>query len=435
LVEIENQLLGLLIRLARSEGELRAEIQDFSSWLEGKRPELINEAPDSKAWFKSDPSCPRSLTKTDSMHLLGSTSRVFTVEPRDGREEIMGEEDMGNDRIEEDKMNEEILEEDTTDGNKADEAEKNGSDADKMDIDGDLEIEGPGFSNAEGGVAGANAGVVRTIVPAGEVNEEEDVDMHGQDTPARKDVEGTDGMNDKVADVTTPAEGSSSTKVPGSTELAGEGNDDDEDMHAVVTPARRAVEGNDGMIDMAANVTLGAEGGCSTKVHATKDAAGGGNEEDDDDMHGQDTPATKDVEGNDGMKDIAMDGLVGVAGGDDEDHEGAADKDHDEAEPGKEKRDNVSGEDVQENGDDMDALTSIANEDDDDDKPQSSKAVKGKKLRKLERQPVKIPKSDQSKGLILGDAGLRKETAIDVDAFFVSIFSDGFLMGSLTLLS
>jgi hypothetical protein len=435
LVEIENQLLGLLFRLACSEGELRAEIRDFSSWIQGKRPELVNEAPDSKGWFKSDPSSTRALTKRDSMHLLGPTSRVFTVEARDGREEIMGEQSVVDDRIEEDKMDEENLEDDTTDGNKADEAEKNGSDADKMDIDGYRGIEGPGFSNAEGGVAGANAGVVRTIKPAGEVNEEEDVDMHGQDTPARKDVEGTDGMIDKVADVTTPAEGSNSTKVPGSTDPAVEGNDDDNDMHGVVTPARRAAEGNDGMIDKAANVTLGAEGGSGTNVQGTKDAAGEGNEEEDVDMDGQDTPAAKDVEGNNGMKDIAMDGPVGVAGEDGEDRDGAADEDRDEAEAGKEKRDDVSGEDVQEKGDDMDALTSIAGDDDDDDKPQSSKALKGKKLRKSEKPPVKIPRSEQSKGLILGDAGLRKETAIDVDAFFVSIFLDGCLMGSLTLLS
>jgi hypothetical protein len=299
LVEVENQMLALLFRLACSERDLRTEMQDFSFWLEEKRPELINEAPDSRAWFQSNASCTPE-TNRDTM-LLGSTSPVFTLDLAFGSDsQHVG---IGVDHV--DRREENV-------------GDKNRMDGDRMD--------------------------------------EMDLDKDGLDTDKRMDIDR---------------------------------NPEDEG---------------------AANSTRHNEGGNGMTVHGLGGRTGEGNEEEDDDMNGQQTGAGKNVGGNDGMDDVDMDRPVSVAG-------------NGGAEHGIEGRDNGLGEDVEKNGeeeDDREALSSI----EDDDEGRSRKAEKQKKQkkpRKQEKLTVKIPSREQRMSSKLGKAGLRKETAIDVDAFFVSI--------------
>jgi hypothetical protein len=337
LVEVENQLLALLFRLACSERDLRTEIQDFSSWLEGKRPELINEAPDTRAWFKSDPSRTQNKTSSTSMNVLAPKFPVFTLSLQrrsvgnvaigggnqqvgnghmDSPEVNVSDEDKDKsdeDRIDEDKIDDDSLDEDRIDETNPDmdridkdKAENDGLDTDKMDIDGNWDHERAGYRNGDSGAA-------------------ENASVGG---------------------------------------LAGEGNDeDDDDMD------------NNGMEDII-----------------------------DTDMGRRASVAGENVGGDSG----AEDGMKG--------------------------RESSSEEDVEENGDeddDVDALSSIAEEDDDEGR--CGKAEKGKKPQKEGKLLIKIPSRERSKDWNLGKAGLQKETAIDVDTFFVSNLSDGFLMGLLTL--
>ena len=298
-------MLALLFRLACSERDLRTEMQDFSSWLEEKRPEFMNEAPDSRAWFQSNPSCTPE-TNRDTM-LLGSTSPVFTLDLAFGSDSQHVGIGIGH----------------------VDRREDNVSNKNRMD--------------------------------------EMDQDEDGLDTDKRMDIDR---------------------------------NPEDEG-------ASRPNADKEATRNKAANSTRRNEGGNGMTVHGLGGRAGEGNEEDDDDMNGQQTGAGKNVGGNDGMDDIDMDRPVIVAG-------------NGGAERGMEGRDKGLGEDIEKNGkeeDETDAPSSI----EDDDEGRSRKAEKQRKPRKQEKLTVKIPSREQRMSWKLGKAGLRKETAIDVDAFFVSI--------------
>ena len=330
LVEVENQLLALLFRIACSEKDLRTEIQHFSSWLEGKQSELINEAPDTRAWFKCDPSHTQNETSSTSMNVLAPKFPVFTLSLQwhsvgnvaigggnqqvgdghmDSPEANVSDED--EDKSDEDKIDDDSLDEDRIDDNNPDmdridkdKAENDGLDTDKMDIDRNWEHERAGHRNGDSGAAEENASVGG---------------------------------------------------------LAGEGNDEDNDDMD-----------NNGMEDI-----------IDTDTGRRASVAG------------------ENVGGDSGAED------------------------------GMKRRKSSSEEDVEEkNGDkedDTDALSSIAEEDDDEGR--CGKAEKGKKPQKEGKLLIKIPSRIRSKGWNLGKAGLRKETAIDVDAFFVSNLSYGFLMG------
>jgi hypothetical protein len=346
LVEVENQLLSLLFRLACLETDLTTGVQGFSSWLEGKWPELMNEAPDSRAWFKSDPSCQSSKTTSNSMHLQSMASPVFALEPRwrivgndvDGRVDDNREDD---NREDEDRVNKVGEDEDGVD--------KDGEDEDRMDED-------------------------RMDKDSMEIIRLETDDMDIDETPE--------------------GEGVSLLKADGA-----------------------AAEEITGMVND--------EGGNSTMVRAMSDPAGERNGGEDHDMEGG-TIATKDVEENDG----AEDGMKGREHG-----SGNIVEENDGAEDGMKGREHGSGKIVEENGKEgyeSDALSSLpGDDDDDDDGGRGGNAEKGKKPAKEEKPPVKKPSKKESKDWNRGMAGLRKETAIDVDAFFVSCLLGWLLTGSL----
>ena len=371
LLEVENQLLALLFRLARSERDLRTEMQEFSFWLEGKQPELINEAPDSRAWFKSDPSSTVFNTRTETMHLLGPSSPVFNVRPplrlvgdigdifngdsdsleieshKDKSQEDTNEEDKTDDDRQEDRMDENKMDMDIDDNGKdeedsqdEDKSEEDRSKEDKPDDDSEDEMKNGGNSLANS------------------------VDRHGgerEPDTRRHDGSETDGTI---------------------------GNNQQPSENSAARSARCDVEGNDREED---------------NVQGRSSLAGEYNGKEDDAMEGG-SIVGKDVEGNDVERDdIEMDmGIQASVAGEDIKGNGGVE-------------DGVSGIDSKDY--EMDALSSITEEDDDD--RDCRKAEKKSEPKKEQKPPVRNLKRDRTKGWN-DKAGLRKETAIDVDAFFVS---------------
>jgi hypothetical protein len=83
----------MLFRLACLETSLETEIQDFSSWLSEKTPDLTNEVPDSRDWFKSNISMPFTTTY-ESANVEGPISPIWSLEDTfDGREYGSGGQD------------------------------------------------------------------------------------------------------------------------------------------------------------------------------------------------------------------------------------------------------------------------------------------------------------------------------------------------------
>ena len=329
-------------------------------------PEIMNEAPDSRSWFQSDPS--RTLFKTSSqtMHVQGidSDSPVYPPHlqtPTFGSIAIEGGSqhggNVGVDSDQESRIDEDRVDEDGMDDDRVDEGGNSGmvhgiGEDLAGNCEGDLEN---GGNNAKGL---ANS-----------------VDRHGGER--EPDTQRHDGAENEGT----------------------VGNNLQPSKNSAAHSARRGVEGNDRE---------------EKNVQGQSSVAGENNGEEDDAMEGG-SIAGKDVEGNDGERDdIEMDmgRRASVAEDDVEGNGGVEDS--------VGGRDNDLGEDFEENGEkdyDMDALSSIAEEDDDDG--DCGKAEKGREPKKEEKPPVKNPNRDRTKGWN-DKAGLRKETAIDVDAFFVS---------------
>lgn len=56
------------------------EMQDFSSWLQRKMPDVIAESPDSRAWFESSPSAPLDVSDK-YINIAGVIPPVWNLEP------------------------------------------------------------------------------------------------------------------------------------------------------------------------------------------------------------------------------------------------------------------------------------------------------------------------------------------------------------------
>jgi hypothetical protein len=70
--------MASLFRLASSKSSLEAEMQDFYSWLQEKIPDITNEVPDSRAWFKSDISVP-FITTEKSTNVEASVPPMWSL--------------------------------------------------------------------------------------------------------------------------------------------------------------------------------------------------------------------------------------------------------------------------------------------------------------------------------------------------------------------
>lgn len=431
LVDIEKQLMTLLFRLACSETDVITEMKEFSAWLDGKLPDIVNEAPDSRGWFMSDSSSSVYKTSGLTMHLRGSfESPIFCQAPRrlmfegvamehdgDGHMDNDGENMIDENRVDGDEEDEDRMDEDRVDGNRIDEdgSSPRISTFDDMDIDGIDEGVGchqkadDGAAEESTSIVNANAGNGRMVqgMPAGDLAGNSEGDLQ-------------DGGND-AQDHASSVDHHGRERMLGTQRLGGM---DDDSTIAINGEPRENHTAHDDRLGTAEE-DVQRNDWEENDVPGQSSVAVEGNAGEDDEMAGRGTVAMKDVEGNGGENDnvdIDMERQVSVPWEDVEEIGGVED--------GMEERDNASGMNVDE-VEDTDALSSAA-EEGDDEGPHCD-AEKGNKtdLQKEEKPPVKKQNKDGSHG----NAGLRKETAIDVDAFFVSSLLDAFVMGLLILLS
>lgn len=133
--------MAMLFRLASLKSDLESEIQGFSAWLQEKMPDIMNEIPESRGWFKSNPSIP-FVTTYKSTNIEGPASSAWSLgdvlHPSDG-DGGGGEVAMGN-------ASEDAAQGDTW-ANAGEKGADNASD-DGMDVDHG------GDGNGEGGSGG-----------------------------------------------------------------------------------------------------------------------------------------------------------------------------------------------------------------------------------------------------------------------------------------
>lgn len=430
MVEVEKQLLGLLFRLAHSESDLMTELHQFSSWLEGKSPEFLDEAPDSREWFKSDPSC-KEKASTDSMHLRGPDldSPVFRLDLRrptfagvaisgssqhSGDVSVVGD---GDSAINEDATDENRVDEDPMDEDRVDE---DPMEEDRVDEDG--EHEDRVDENRENEKKDEDSENEDRVDEKREDEDRADADKSDENRVDRgrvdEDREDENREDENMEDENREDENRMDEDRENEDEVDKDRMDDDGVETIGLETQRMAIDESDqgeggslqkadgGAADKIAGVALDEaandEGANSTMVRVIGDLPGEVNDGEDDAMEGG-TIARKDLEENDGAEDV-MEG-----------------------------REQGSGVIVEENGEkvyESDALTSLPGDDDDEEEGQCEKAEEGSKPQKEEKPPVTKPSKDSNRG----KAGLRKETAIDVDDFFVSNLLNGLPSKLLTLL-
>ena len=386
LVEVEKQLLALLLRLACFETDLITEMQEFSVWLEEKMTEVINEVPDSRGWFKSDPSCEWTEANSLTMNLRrGIDSPIYCLQPPRLTSSTVaiggGSQHDDNNLVpsDEDRMDEDGVDKD---GVVEDRVNK-----DKVDKDGVFEDR---------------------------VNE----DRVDEDRVDKDQIDG-ERMDEDEVDEDRMDHDLSNLTISLPDEMDIDGNREDE------RGCHQAASGtmHEGHISRMGDLGRAAE---EDDVQGQGSVAGKGDGGEDDDVEGQSTIAGQAVEENDDNKDNVAIDVVRQGSIAEENVEGIS-----SAVDRMEGNDGASAENVEEE-EDTDALGSAAEEDDDDERRGS--AEQGKKQQKEEKPPVKKPSKQESKAWNHSTAGLWKETAIDVDAFFVSSLLDAFLIALFILL-
>jgi hypothetical protein len=89
LVEVETWLMKSLFRLASMKANLEEEVRAFASWIQGKSVDVASELPDSRSFFKSNPSIPftAKFASTNSQTIVS----VSSLEDVDGNQGGSGE--------------------------------------------------------------------------------------------------------------------------------------------------------------------------------------------------------------------------------------------------------------------------------------------------------------------------------------------------------
>lgn len=336
---------------------------EFASWLEGKLPDINNEAPDSRGWFQPDSSSTlQSSSVRAAITGVDERSSIVPVDTEQG--DVIDEDDINEDNVVDDSMDEDKMEEEKADKNKV---VDNGMDEDKMEEE----------DRAENGM---------------------DEDMSDKDTSVK------DGPDEEVSDKDGSDEDSSDEERMDEDKVD-EGTDTvrtDEDRVDKDGSDEDGAESDD--MDIHGSPKGGGVAAVAEEIiGAVNDRAASNDKDDDRDLREEiDDEDGKDMDSTDNIKRRDVEGFSDID----------LNRGDGGAEDGMQAVGNVEEEE--------DALSSVTEEDEeqDDDVGVPGKAEEASEHEKDEKPPGKKPKRKQSNAWD-HEAGLRKETAIDVDEFFV----------------